>query len=300
MLRVLLLLCSAGAASAFALRAPTFANARTGRAVCSLGSKKDELIAAIAQYKEAIAEDGVPIIDFGVSGGELDSDSRAPRDLLAAGAYHAVSQRVGEAADRVVRLVDALASENPTRCPTASFGTPAGAEVCPLHGEWSNMFTTAADATFSADSKRGDAAVSNVVDAVTGRTINVIQFSPRDEPAFRATRSEPLPPPLESLKVVLSAKAISESRVELVFRRVRARLNLRLFGRRFGLTLILPVPGPFFTRLAFLFRPKKRPPPAYFDILYLDGELRVHRTGQGNIFVQQRRLAAGGAAAAAA
>ena len=137
-----------------------------------------------------------------------------------------------------------------------------------------------------------------MVDAASGKTTNIIEFTARDHPAFRATRHTPPPPPLESLKVVLKATAVSPTRVELIFRWVRARLNVKLFGRwRVPLTLLLPVPGPFFTRLAFLFRRSKRPPPAYFDVLYLDDDLRVHKTGQGNLFVQQRTPKAKPAAA---
>ena len=40
---------------------------------------------------------------------------------------------------------------------TRYFGTLEGARLCPLDGAWLNIFTTAADATFSKDSKRGDA-----------------------------------------------------------------------------------------------------------------------------------------------
>ena len=58
-----------------------------------------------------------------------------------------------------------------------------------------------------------------------------------------------------------------------------------LFGRR--LTLTLPVPGPFITRLLTLFS-RKEVPQAYFDVLYLDDDLRIHKTGQGNLFVQRR------------
>ena len=29
-------------------------------------------------------------------------------------------------------------------------------------------------------------------------------------------------------------------------------------------------------------------PPAFFDVLYLDNEVRAHRTGEGKIFVQRR------------
>ena len=268
-------------------RAPTpFLTAASATAAGT--AKKAELLDAIADYNAATDADGVPSVDFGVKGGELDSDTRAPRDLLAANAFFGVSQRVGEAADRVIAAVDALTPENPTSEPLEGFGTPEGADVCPLHGRWCNMFTTAADATFSKDSKRGDASVSNQVDAVTGRTLNVIEFNAREHPAFRATRQTAPPPPLDSLKVVLSATKASANRVELIFRRVRARLNLKLLGLRFGLTLVLPVPGPFITRILFFFKRKKQPPPAFFDVLYLDDTLRVHRTGQGNTFVQRR------------
>lgn len=254
--------------------------------------QKLELLAAIDAYNEATKADGTPSVDFGVSGGELDEESRAPRDLLAAGAFAAVSERVGAAAERVVSAVDALVPANPTAEPTKGLGKAKGFgyEDCPLNGRWYNKFTTAADATFSPDSKRGDAVVSNYVNGATGKTTNIIEFLPRDVPAFRATRKPLPPPPLDSLKVVLSARAASATRVELIFRRVRARLNLSLLrGRlKFALTLILPVPGPFLTRLLFFFRPAKRPPLAFFDVLYLDEDLRVHKTAQGNLFVQQR------------
>ena len=258
-------------------------------ATATAATAKAELLEAIAAYNEATAADGVPSVDFGVTGGELDKDSRAPRDLLEAGAFEAVSPRVGAAASRVVAAVEAIAAFNPTPNPTAGLGdSKEGEKICKLHGRWYNAFTTAADATFSADSKRGDAAVSNIVDAGRGRMTNIIEFYPRDHPAFVATRSPPKPPPTESLNVILSISAASPQRVELIFRRVRVQLSNKLFG--FGpKTLTLPVPGPFFTRLKFLFRPKKRPPPAYFDVLYLDDELRVHKTGQGNLFVQQRQ-----------
>jgi len=259
---------------------------------CETSSAKAHLLAAVEEYNAATAADGMPSVDFGVQGGELDGESRAPRDLAKAGAFYAVSDRVGAAADAVLAAVEDAAAVNPTAEPTAAFGSPEGATACPLHGRWYNAFSTAADAVFSRDSKRGGAVVSNLVDATSGRTTNIIEFTGSDHPAFRATRTPPRPSPIESLKVILSATAISPSRIELVFRRVRARLRVRLFGLTFGLTLILPVPGPFLTRLLFLFRPKKAPPPAYFDVLFLDDDLRVHKTAQGNLFVQRRLPAA--------
>ena len=82
---------------------------------------------------------------------------------------------------------------------------------------------------------------------------------------------------------------MSAKRIELVFRYVKPRINVKLFGLAFALTLVIPVPGPFITRILFFFRPKKKAPPAFFDVLYLDDDLRVHKTAQGNLFVQQRR-----------
>ena len=59
------------------------------------------------------------------------------------------------------------------------------------------------------------------------------------------------------------------------------------------------MPGPFITRILTLLRALALdkdgthgetvlPPPAYFDVLYLDANLRIHKTGQGNLFVQRR------------
>ena len=60
-----------------------------------------------------------------------------------------------------------------------------------------------------------------------------------------------------------------------------------------------PVPGPtigkFVIRLSNLknrmLRRKKEPrklPKAFFDVLYLDKDLRVHKTGEDNYFIQAR------------
>ena len=184
---------------------------------CITYSAKAELLRSVEAYAEAIAADGIPSVDFGVAGGELDRKTRAPRDLAKAGAFYAVSDRVGLAADQVLAAVDAVAIENPTAEPTRSLGTCNG-ESCPLHGTWRNIFTTAADAVFSPDSRRGGANVSNIIDAVKGRITNVIDFLPRDHPAFHATRQKGNPPPLASLRVRLSATATSTNRVELIFR----------------------------------------------------------------------------------
>ncbi len=292
---LLVALASAGWHAAIgrtAVRTPPLGFDRRAAPRCQLvpratSSAKTVLLDSIAAFDEATASDGKPSVDFGVSGGELDANSRAPRDLVQAGAYYAVSDRVGRAADSVLSAIDDLASEkSPTAVPTEFFGSKAEGERSPLHGSWSNVFTTAADATFSSNSSRGDAEVFNSVDARSGVTFNVINFANGKEADREAP---PRKTSVQQLRVRLSAKATSPTRIELVFRRVRVRLTTRLFGRRARLTLFIPVPGPFLTRLLFFFRPSKKPPPAFFDVLYIDEELRVHRTAQGNLFVQRRR-----------
>ena len=114
----------------------------------------------------------------------------------------------------------------------------------------------------------------NVVDAVRGRVTNCVDFEAQAA--------------AECLRVRLSARAEAPRRLSLAFRLVKLRLR-RLFGIALGsrrLTLTLPVPGPFLTRLISAFTGKK-PPKPYFELLYLDDELRVHETGQGNIFIQE-------------
>lgn len=240
---------------------------------------KKELLAAIADFRKVRERDGTERVDFGVRGGELDKKSRAPRNLAADGAFYRVSEDLGKAADRVMACVDGLAPLNPSSQPFRYFGTESGQD-CPLHGTWKLQFTTAADATFSSNSSRGDAAVSNVVDAVAGTVTNCIDFR---------TEQGEKPPALESLRVRLTAEAESDVRLALTFRFVKARVS-RFFGLPLGgrrLTLTLPVPGPFVTRIISFFT-RKPPPRPYFDVLFLDDTLRVHRTGEGNLFVQQR------------
>jgi len=248
-------------------------------AEAAAAAAKHQLLESITHFKKVQASDGTATVDFGVSGGELEKKSRAPRNLASDGTFYRISTELGKAADRVIELANELGAFSPETAPLEHFGTPRGAE-CLLHGTWKLQFTTAADATFSRNTSRGDAEVSNIVDAVRGTVTNCIDF--KANPDGDA-------PACEQLRVQLTASAESGSRVALVFRLVKARLT-RFFGLSLGrrrLTLTLPVPGPLITRIISFFT--RRPPPKpYFDIIYLDHELRVHRTGEGNLFVQRK------------
>ena len=199
--------------------------------------------------------------------------------------YYAISRDVGDAAEKVVALTNELAAISPTDEPTQYLGDREDGDRAPLNGPWKLLFTTAADASFSKNSTRGSAKVQNIVDGKRGRITNVIDFLPKEDGSA---------PPLKQLNVVIKAKAESEKRVGLVFKYAKVVFNKKLLGK--NLTLYIPVPAPFVTRLIvllsriFKFGRKKgterKVPKAYFDVVYLDKSLRIHRTGDDNMFVQ--------------
>jgi len=130
------------------------------------------------------------------------------------------------------------------------------------------------------------------VDATKGTITNIIEFTPKEDGKQ---------PVLESLNVVIRATAATKARVELQFLYAKAVLTkfffLPLFGRK--ITLYIPVPAPLITRLIVFFSrlvkfirrrsgEVKLPPNPYFDVLYLDNNLRIHKTGDDNLFVQAR------------
>uniref|UniRef100_A0A7S2S6S8 Plastid lipid-associated protein/fibrillin conserved domain-containing protein n=1 Tax=Rhizochromulina marina TaxID=1034831 RepID=A0A7S2S6S8_9STRA len=257
-----------------ALRRPS---SPSGTPPASREDAKQALLDAIHAFDQAQTRDGKEAVDFGVEGGELDKDSRRPRNLSEG--WYAISEDVGKAGEKVLDAVDSLAQFNPTADPTRFFGTPEGLR-CPLHGGWRLLFTTAADASFSSNSSRGDAMAMNVVNAVKGEITNIINFTPGEDGRPRA---------LEQLRVKIKATALSDKRIGLVFRYAKARLTkflfLPLFGRR--ITLTIPVPAPLISRIIFFFTRKEVPKP-FFELLYLDGDMRVHRTDAGNLFIQKR------------
>ena len=160
-----------------------------------------------------------------------------------------------------------------------------------MGGTWKLLFTTAADATFSKNSTRGYATAQNVVDASRGRITNVVDFAPIYGEDGKIVGE----PALKQLNVVIAATAVGKSRVELRFRYAKAVLT-KFFGWKRRWNLYIPVPAPFITRIIVLVSrivrfgrgTKKVVPNAYFDVLYLDDQLRIHRTGEDNLFVQAK------------
>jgi hypothetical protein len=247
---------------------------------------KADLLQCIQKLNTLKERDGDFSIDFGVKGGELDKKSRAPQKVD----FYTISDEVGKAADEVIAVTNVLQKCSPTDNPTLYLGDKEKGNEAPLHGEWKLLFTTAADASFSKNSKRGSASVKNVVDASRGRITNVIEFQGISAEDNATSHEEPL---VKQLNVVIAAKPAGKSRVELQFKYAKIVLS-RFFGWKRQWNLYIPVPAPFLTRLIVFFsrilrfgrKDKKVPPKAYFDVLYLDDELRIQRTGEDNLFVQ--------------
>jgi len=261
---------------------------------------KLKLLQNIATLNKLQVEDGKISVDFGVKGGEIDKKSLAPKKLD----FYTVSKRVGEAADEIFYIVDDLSKVNPTKEATEGFEgatSSSGEEVMqskstspPLDGTWQLLFSTAADANFSRDSKRGDAMAMNIVDAKKGKITNVIRFAPKDDGTPKA---------VDELRVKLSAKAEGPNRIDLTFKYVAVKLTKLLFIP-IRWTLYIPVPSPMISKFIIFFSNLKNRllfwrknnensksrslPKAFFDILYLDKNLRVHKTGEDNIFIQAR------------
>ena len=252
---------------------------------------KADLLLRIQELRTLKERDGDFSIDFGVKGGEIDKKSRAPQKVN----FYSISEDVGKAADEVIGITNELQKNSPTEHPTLYLGDKDKGNEAPLNGEWKLLFTTAADASFSKNSKRGSASVKNVVDATKGRITNVIDFeggSAADDDDATSVKKEPL---VKQLNVVIAAKPAGKSRVGLQFKYAKIVLS-RFFGWKRQWNLYIPVPAPFITRLIVFFnrifrfgrKGKNVPPMAYFDVLYLDNELRIQRTGEDNLFVQAK------------
>ena len=186
----------------------------------------------------------------------------------------------------VLALVDALAPLSPTRAPTRNLGVSAD---CALGGAWRLAWTNARDAEAPARTENrlkafeGGDALADGVALETGQTVDAAAGTCRN--FIRATGANA---PFDELEIDIALSALGDRRVRLDFLRGRAR-NARaplpfLRDVRFGFP-----PAALGDALARLGgRDPRAEPPAYFDVLYVDDELRCHRTGDGKVFVQAR------------
>lgn len=194
----------------------------------------------------------------------------------------------------IISLVDELSTLNPTDVPTKGLIGYSGVDgsAAPLNGPWKLLFTNAKDAEAPARTEKndrenfGDEVAEGVnvktgqrIDAEKGECVNFIKLSGGDEKSKR---------PFDSLEITIKMTPLTDTRVRLDFLKARA-LNQN-------------APLPFLKDFQFNFPPSTLydfvarlrgqdpdvEPQAYFDILYIDEQIRAHRTGEGKIFVQMR------------
>ena len=207
--------------------------------------------------------------------------------------------------ETIVALVDKLSQFNPTEVPTKGlmgFGidsapTPLNGKKAPLDGAWKLLYTNARDAeaparTEKSDTEKfGDEVASGVtvktgqrIIAEKGECLNYIKLS--EEGNDEGTRKRAF----DELQITIKMTPLSERRVRLDFVKGKAyNENAPLpFLKEFEFYFPPPSFGDFLARIRGL--DPKVEPQAYFDILYIDDEIRAHRTGEGKIFVQKRDL----------
>lgn len=200
----------------------------------------------------------------------------------------------------VISLVEELSELNPTPIPTLGlmgYGTASALttkiNAPPLNGPWKLLFTNAKDAEAPArteknnDKKFGDEVAQGVqvktgqrITASNGECVNYIQLSGGDTESGKR--------PFDQLEITIQMTPLSDTRVRLDFRKGRvlnggAPLD---FFKDFTFNF----PPPSFNDLVARLRgmDPSVEPQAYFDILYIDEEIRAHRTGEGKVFVQRR------------
>jgi len=203
----------------------------------------------------------------------------------------------------VISLVEQLATLNPTTVPTLGLqgykNVPAS--KAPLNGKWKLLYTNARDAEAPARTEKnrrnepfGDAVASGVevqtgqrIDAATGQCVNFIRLSSSATAVDNSSKNT-RKLPFDRLDITIQMTPLSDTRVRLDFLKGRVQNpNAPLSALRDVSFQFPPAAlGDFLTRVR-----GKNPlvePPAYFDVLYIDQDLRAHRTGEGKIFVQQR------------
>jgi len=221
----------------------------------------------------------------------------------------------------VLSLVDELALLNPTPIPTLGMmgygldGTTSnGSIVAPLEGKWELLYTNAFDAeapartqeefvkaivfsTFaiyniyidSSDETFGESVAKGIeaktgqrIDASSGNCINYIQLDGEESENNNKKR------PFDLLEITINMIPMNEKRIRLDFIKGRALNDNAPFEFLKDFTFNFPPPafGDLLARIRGL--DPSVDPQTYFDILYIDDEVRAHRTGEGKIFVQKR------------
>lgn len=183
---------------------------------------------------------------------------------------------------KIKSIIGKLAVHNPNKMPVDFWEDSIN--KCPLDGAWKLRFTTAEDA--KPKIKKESNATSSVtsiapftyqlVNSTCGTITNIIQFNPGQ------TKST-------TLRVLVKGVKLTPERLLLLFKTVTVVKEKDKRVRSFSFPFPrIPFSNTFLTRLA-IFRGKEITPIGpYFDVQYCDDDIRIHKTGKGDYFVQSR------------
>lgn len=224
--------------------------------------------------------------------GLLDTFVNTPRRLQLRSQLIVAARAKDEPA--VLRLIDELAPLNPTKIPTAGLGG-GGTGAPPLDGLWTLLFTNARDAEAPARTENrlgafgGKDAIAAGVQIATGQRIDAMSGLCTN---FIAASGEKRP--FDRLEIDIRMTALTPQRVRLDFERGRAQNERAPLPPLRDVAFAFPPPGLGDFLCALRGRDPAIEPQAFFDILYIDDQIRFHRTGEGKVFVQARGESAAG------
>ena len=242
---------------------------RPTRILSSIDEIKSDLVEELMAKCDQFRDDQKKQWDLSMNtskGGIFGSQSRAEDAII----LNSVGQEV-------IEIVQKIAEYNPTPIPMENWKSDKGHE-CKLDGMWKLRFTTAADATFK-PGKRGPATTSQLVNATMGTLTNIIEFRENNGT-------------VRSFNVVVEGERETNTFMSLAFRKlVIKREPRRWLARKLLSTLTFLLPD--FSVLERFTRRKgeewqRRTNLPGFEVLYLDDDLRIHNTTQGQIFIQSR------------
>ena len=201
--------------------------------------------------------------------GKNHRNQKKTKSVITTDKFRQKTLDIGDEGRAIIDLAEELIKLNPTPNPTNGFkgyggGDPAN---CKLGGMWKLRFTTAADASFDRNDKRGKITTSQEIDCNEGTLTNVVDFE----------RGK-----LQGFRVVVEGTPVNDSTMDLSFKRVDILRQSRL-PRFFG-KLSFRLPSRLIRRLN---RDRDARGP-YLTIKYLDDDLRIHQSGTGNYFIQSR------------
>jgi len=240
----------------------------------------DELKAALldsakafkaAQEEKWEVEDKASVIADADGVAQVDERLSSPLKAEAFGNVElGYDEKLGALRNQTIALLEQLAERSPTQAPLAGWRT----DDCMLDGTWRLLFTTGADATFRKTEGSGRPVTFQKIDARKGYFVNSVDF-----PTSGGK--------LKGFRVVVKGVKLSDTEVRLKFRRVKLLRRSRLLK-----TLVVPLPPSWFLRALARWSSRGKAQlskrGAGFEMLYLDDELRAHKTFDGQYFLQQR------------